>query len=313
VLTNRDLEKMVETSDEWIVQRTGISERRILEEGKPIYSMGAKAAEEALKDSGIKADQIGLIIVTSTTPDYLTPTGSSMIQKEIGAGNAAAFDMVAACTGFIYGIVTAQQFIQTGYYDYVLVVSQEGMSRVVDFTDRNTCVLFGDAAGAVVLGKVEDGYGILSSYIASDGTYGTNITIPDLYYPEEDVVRREKYQYKRAVWQDGSEVFKFAVKAMPQAAEKVIADAGLNVGDIDYLIPHQANIRIIDGAVKRLGMTSDRIYTTIEKFGNVSSASIPLAITDAYKKGKLKKGDNLVFVGFGGGLTWGAALVKWSK
>ncbi len=304
---------MVETNDEWIVKRTGISERRLLEEGQPVYSLGLKAAENALKDSGVKAEDIGLIIVTSSTPDYLTPTASSQIQKGIGAVNAATFDMIAACTGFIYGITTAQQFIQTGYYDYVMVVSCEGMSRVTDYTDRNTCILFGDAAGAVVLGKTDDNFGIISTYIASDGTNGTSITIPNLYTPEEDVIRREKYANKKAIWQDGSEVFKFAVRIMPQAAEKVVTDAGMKMEDIRYLIPHQANSRIIDGAVKRLDIPPERVYTTIEKYGNISSASIPVALADAYACNKLTKGDYLVFVGFGGGLTWGAALVRWSK
>ncbi|NTV90879.1 MAG: beta-ketoacyl-ACP synthase 3, partial [Clostridiales bacterium] len=211
ILNNSDLEKMVETSDEWIVKRTGISERRLLEKGLPIYTLGIKAAENALKDSGIKAEELGMIIVVSSTPDYMTPTASSQIQSAIGASNAATFDMVAACTGFIYGITTAMQFVETGYYDYVMVVSNEGMSRVTDYTDRNNCILFGDAGGAVVLGRVEEGYGIISTYIASDGTNGKSITIPSLFLPEEELVKREKYENKKAIWQDGSEVFKFAV------------------------------------------------------------------------------------------------------
>ena len=304
---------MVDTSDEWIIKRTGISERRILPEGAPIYTMAVKAAERAIEDSGLPAEEIDLIIVSTTTPDLLTPTTSCIIQKEIGAKNAAAFDLGAACSGFLYGITVARQFIETGYYKHILLVSSEGMSRCVDWTDRNTCVLFGDGAGAVMLGEVEEGYGILSTYIGADGTGGNNITIPYLYLSEEDKARRVNYKNKKMIWQDGHEVFKFAARVMPMAAEKVIENTGVKLDDIKYIIPHQANIRIIENAAKRLGIALEKIYMTIRKFGNISSASIPVAIADAYNKKRLKKGDNLVLVGFGGGLTWGSALVRWSK
>lgn len=304
---------MVETSDEWIIKRTGISERRILSEGQPIHSMAVQAAKQALGDSGLSAEDIDLIIVSTSTPDYLTPTTSCIIQREIGAKNASAFDLGAACSGFLYGMTVAKQFIETGYCKHVMLVSSEGMSKVVDWTDRNTCVLFGDGAGAVVLGKVEDGYGILSTYIGSDGVSGKSITIPCLYMPEEDVERRKNYKDKKTLWQDGQEVFKFAVKIMPLATEKVIENADVKLEDIKYIIPHQANVRIIDGAAKRLGVALEKIYTTIRKFGNISSASIPVAMADAYSEKCLNKGDYLVLVGFGGGLTWGSALVRWSK
>ena len=304
---------MVDTSDEWIVKRTGISERRILSEGQPIHSMAVEAAKQAMRDSGLSAEEIDLIIVSTSTPDFLTPTTSCIIQKEIGAKNAAAFDLGAACTGFLYGMTVAQQFIETGYYKHVLLVSSEGMSRVVDWTDRNTCVLFGDGAGAVVLGKVEDGYGILSTYIGADGVPGSNITIPCLYMPEEDVERRKNYKNNKTIWQDGSEVFKFAVRIMTHATEKVIEKTNIKIEDIKYIIPHQANMRIVDGAAKRLGVALEKVYTTISKYGNISSASIPVAMADAYEEKCLKKGDQLVLVGFGGGLTWGSALIKWSK
>jgi 3-oxoacyl-(acyl-carrier-protein) synthase III len=312
-LSNFDLERMVDTSDEWIIKRTGISERHILEENEPVYTLGVEAAKQAIADSGISAEEIDLIIVTSSTPDYMVPTTSCIIQKEIGAKNAAAFDLVAACTGFIYGITVAKQFIETGYYKKVLVVSSEGMSKVTEWKDRNTCVLFGDGAGAAVLGVVEDGYGIMSTYIDADGSLGHNITLPFLHVPEEDVKRRINYENKRTLWQDGAEVFKFAIKTMPLASEKVLKDAGLTIDDVNYIIPHQANIRIIESAAKRLGILLEKVYTTIRKFGNISSASIPVALTHAYKEKCLKKGDNIVLVGFGGGLTWGAALLKWSK
>ncbi len=312
ILSNFDLEKMVETSDDWIVKRTGISERRILEDGEPIYKMGVEAAKQAISNAGISPEDIDLIIVSSSTPDYLVPTTSCLIQKETGCSKAAAFDLVAACTGFIYSLTVAKQFIETGYYKHVLIVSSEGMSKVVDWTDRNTCVLFGDGAGAAVIGPVEEGYGMLSTYIDADGAQGNSITIPCLYLPDEDIARRENFSNKKTIWQEGQEVFKFAVKIMPFASEKVIKDAGMTIDDIKYIIPHQANIRIIEGAAKRLGVALDKIYTTIRKFGNISSASIPVALADAYHKNCLKKGDNLVFVGFGGGLTWGATLIKWS-
>ena len=304
---------MVDTTDEWILKRTGISERRILSEGQPIYSMAVIAAKQALLDSGLSAEDIDLIVVSTSTPDYLTPTTSCIIQKELGAKNASAFDIAAACSGFLYGMTVAKQFIETGYYKHVLLISSEGMSRVVDWTDRNNCVLFGDGAGAVMLGKVEDGYGIVSTYIGSDGVLGNSITIPCLYMPEEDIEKRKEYKDKNTLWQDGQEVFKFAVKIMPLAIETVMKNTDLKLDDIKYIIPHQANVRIIEGAAKRLGVTFDKIYTTIRKYGNISSASIPVAMADAYYEKCLKKGDYLVLVGFGGGLTWGSALVKWSK
>ncbi|MGE5614218.1 MAG: beta-ketoacyl-ACP synthase III [Bacillota bacterium] len=313
MLTNSDLERMVDTSDEWIIKRTGISERRILPENEPVSLMAVQAAKQAIADAGISSDEIDLIIVSTTTPDYLTPTTSCIIQKETGAVNAAAFDISAACSGFVYGMTIAKQFIETGCYRTVLLVGSEGMSKCVDWTDRNNCVLFGDGAGAVVLGNVEEGYGILSTYLGADGTGGDNITIPCLHMSAVDIERREKYEYKKALWQDGKEVFKFAVNIMPSAAEKVIEDAGIKLDDIKYVIPHQANFRIIDSAAKKLGISLDKVYTTIEKYGNLSSASIPVAMDCAYKNNCLKKGDNLVLVGFGGGLTWGSVLVRWSK
>jgi 3-oxoacyl-[acyl-carrier-protein] synthase-3 len=222
ILTNPDLEKMVDTSDEWILKRTGISERRILEKNAPTYSLAVEAARQAINDAGLRPENIDLVLVTTSTPDYLTPSTSCIIQRETGAVNAAAFDLVAACSGFIYGMTIAQQFIQTGYYKNVLLVSSEGMTKAIDWNDRKNCVLFGDGAGAVVLGKVEDGYGILNTHIGANGTMGQYITIPCLYMSEEDKQTREEYSNKLALWQDGQEVFKFAVKIMPYATERVI-------------------------------------------------------------------------------------------
>jgi 3-oxoacyl-[acyl-carrier-protein] synthase-3 len=311
IMTNFDLEKMVNTSDEWITKRTGISERRILEDDSPAYSIGVKAAEKALKASGIKAEELDLIIFTTSTPDYLSPAVACIIQKNIGAHNAAAFDLNAACTGFVYAITTAKQFIEAGAYKYVLVVSCEGLSKVLDWEDRNSCVLFGDGAGAVVLGPVEKDYGIITTYLGSNGNMGHNITIPCCYISNEDLEKRI-HENKRVVWMDGSEVFKFAIKAMVDSTEKVIDDAGFTLDEIKMIIPHQANIRIIEGAAKRLGIEESKLYTNVHKYGNVSSASVPVALDEVVMGNMLRKGDYLVVVAFGGGLTWGSALIRWA-
>lgn len=232
--------------------------------------------------------------------------------KGISAVNAAAFDLNAACTGFVYALTVANQFIQTGYYKYILIVSCEALSRIVDWEDRSTCVLFGDASGAVVVGPVEGDSGLIASHIGSDGNLGHNITIPCCYITDEDIKKRIGNN-KRTVWMDGSEVFRFAVKIMAQATEKVLQDSGLSIEDIKLVIPHQANIRIIDGASKRLGISSDKVFANVHKYGNTSSASIPVALDEASKEGLIAKGDNIILVGFGGGLTWASALINWVK
>jgi 3-oxoacyl-[acyl-carrier-protein] synthase III len=312
ILTNFDLEKMVETSDEWITQRTGISERRVLDKETPAYSLGVEAAQRALEDAGISAEELDLIIAATAAPDYNTPSTACIIQGEIGAKNAAAFDINAACAGFVYGLTIAEQFLKTGYYKKVLIVGIEGMSKVTDWEDRNTCVLFGDGAGAVILGQVEKGFGLLATHIGADGSSWNTITIPSNYLSEDDFSKRA-HENKRVLWMDGSEVFKFAIKVLVQASEKVIKDAGLTLDEVKLIVPHQANIRIIDGAIKRLKVPADRVFVNVHKYGNISAASIPVALDEISKSGALTKGDNLVFVGFGGGLTWASALVKWAK
>jgi len=311
VLTNSDLEKMVETSDEWIVKRTGISERRILSEDEPAYKLGIEAAKKALENAGVDAEAIDLIIVATDTPDYMSPSTSCIIQGAIGAVNAVAFDLNAACTGFIYGLVTAQQFIANGVFKYALIIGCEGLSKIIDWQDRNTCVLFGDGAGAAVLGEVEEEYGILNSYLGSDGTSGMCLTIPNLYNSKEDIEKRPNGKIN-TVWMDGSEVFKFAVKAMSTATLNVLDKINMTVDELDYIFPHQANTRIIDGAIKKLGITDEKLHYVIQKYGNISSASIPVALDEANREGKLKKGHKMVLVGFGGGLTWGAVAMKWA-
>ena len=312
VLTNSDLEKMVDTSNEWILKRTGLSERRILESDTPAYVLGVKAAKKALDDSGLRPEEIDLIIVTTSCPDYLSPSISCIIQKEIKAVNAAAFDLNAACSGFIYAITTAQQFIATGYYKNILVVACEGLSKIVDWEDRNTCVLFGDGAGAVVLGKVENEYGIINTEIGADGSIGHYITIPCCHLSDEDMKNR-LHENKMVLWMDGTEVFKFAVKIMASAVERVLDKSNMTMDDVELIIPHQANIRIMDGAAKKMGIPVEKVYSNVHKYGNTSSASIPLALDEAWKTGRISKGDSIVLVGFGGGLTWASALIKWSK
>jgi 3-oxoacyl-[acyl-carrier-protein] synthase-3 len=312
VLTNTDLEKMVDTNDEWIVKRTGISERRILAENEPLYKLGIEAAKKAITDAGIKAEDIGLIIVSTESPDYLTPSMACIIQKYTGAVNAAAFDMNAACSGFVYALTVAQQFIMTGHSKYVLVVACEGLSRIVDWNDRKTCILFGDGAGAAVLGPVEKDYGIIASDIGADGNVGHNITLPCFYASPEDMEKRPG-DVKNVIWMDGSEVFKFAVKVMAQTTERVIEKAGLSLDKIKLIVPHQANIRIIEGASKRLGISDDKVYSNVHKYGNISSASIPIALDEIVKSNSILKGDTVVLVSFGGGLTWASIVLKWSR
>lgn len=314
VITNSDLEQMVNTSDEWILKRTGISERKILEMDEPAYKLGAEAAKMAIEDSGLTPEDIDLIIVTTETPDYLTPSTSCIIQSLIGASKAAAFDLNAACSGFMYGLTVAKQFLETGFNGYknILVIGCEGLSKVVDYEDRASCILFGDGAGAMVIGRVEEGYGILSSYMGADGSLGHNITMPCCYINETDKSVRE-HENKRVLWMNGSEVFKFAVRVMEQSTRWVLDDKNISLDDVSLIIPHQANIRIIEGAGKRLEVPSEKIYSNLHKYGNTSSASIPIALYEVIQDGLVKKGDNLVLVGFGGGLTWGSILLRWNK
>ena len=312
VLTNYDLEKMVDTSDEWITKRTGISERRILPEDVPAYMLGIDAAKKALVNAGMDAEDIDLIIVTTSTPDYLTPSTSCIIQDGINAKKAAAFDLNAACSGFIYGMSVVRQFIINGTYKHILLVACEALSKVTDWKDRNTCVLFGDGVGAAVFGPVEKDYGILATHLGADGSLGRCLTIPCCSINDEDLEKRPNGN-KMTLWMDGSEVFKFAVRVVSQAVTRVLDEKNLNLDDISMIIPHQANIRIIDGASKRLGIPQEKMYKNLHKYGNISSASIPVALCEAVSEDMVKKGDNIVLVGFGGGLTWASALLRWNK
>ncbi|ARJ39847.1 ketoacyl-ACP synthase III [Sporosarcina sp. P21c] len=295
VVTNEDLEKSLDTSDEWIRTRTGIEERRIASDDINTSDMAFEAAKNALQSAEIRADQIGLILVATVTPDTSFPSVATMIQERLGAKNAAAMDVSAACAGFIYGVVTAKQFVESGTYDYVLVVGVEKLSKIVDWEDRNTAVLFGDGAGATVVGKVSEGRGILSFELGADGSGGKHL-------------RHDKY-----LEMNGREVFKFAVRQMGETAVNVAEKAGLTTDEVDYLVPHQANIRIMEASRERLGLPVEKMSKTVHKYGNTSAASIPISLTDDLAEGRVKDDDVIVLVGFGGGLTWGGLCIKWGK
>lgn len=308
VLTNHDLEKMVDTSDEWIVTRSGIKERRIAGSEEATSDLATKAALNACNNAGVPPSDIDLIIVSTVTPDMIFPSTACIVQKNIGAFNAASFDVEAACTGFIYGITIASQFIENGFYKNVLVIGADVLSRITDWEDRSTCVLFGDGAGAVVLSSSNEP-GILSCYLASDGTGSKHLLCPAggsrLPASHETVEKRLHYTNM-----DGNEVFKFAVKALPEAVKRVTEKCDIKLSDIDWLIPHQANIRIIESASKKLGIPDDKVVVTIDRYGNNSSASIPIAIDSYVRDKKIKNGDVLALVGFGSGLTWGSSVIK---
>lgn len=311
VLTNFDLEKMVDTNNEWIVSRSGIRERRIASKDEATSDLATKAAINACDDAGISPSDLDLIIVSTVTPDMIFPSTACIVQKNIGAFKAAAFDVEAACTGFIYGLTIASQFVENGFYKNVLVIGADILSRITDWEDRNTCVLFGDGAGAAVL-SASDEPGILSSVIASDGNGGKYLFCPagGSRLPASHETVRDKLHY---TYMEGNDVFKFAVKILPEAVIKAAEKCNIQVSDIDWLIPHQANIRIIESASKKLGIPNEKVAITIDMFGNNSSASIPIAIDMYAKSNKIKNGDVLALVGFGSGLTWGSSIIKWKK
>lgn len=308
IYDNAYMESIVETNDEWITQRTGIKERRIAADDEYTSDLATRAAERALADAGLDAKDLDLIILTTVTPDYFTPATACVVQKNIGADNAAAFDLNAACSGFVTAMTVADQFLSNGTYKNVLVVSADVLSKATDYKDRSTCILFGDGAGAAVM-SAEKG-GILSSWIGARGEGGDKLTSLAYYNNAEETEKRISHN-KSTIWMAGSEVMKFAVKIMAEAAEKVVADAGLTMDDVDIIIPHQANVRIVDSAAKRMGITPDRMFINVDRYGNTSGASIPIALCEAREAGRLKRGDKAILVGFGGGLTWGAMLIEY--
>jgi len=309
-LTNFDLEKIVNTSDEWIKTRTGIKERRILDDDKAASFMATEAAKKAIKDAKLNYEDIDMILVSTVTPDMMFPSTACIVQSNLNCVNAAAFDIEAACSGFLYGLTIAYSFIKSGLYNNVLLIGAEVLSRITDWTDRNTCVLFGDGAGAVVISKVPENKGILGVELGADGHGGHYLTQPagGSKFPSNEETVRKRLHY---INMEGNETFKFAVRKMRETSINVIEKCGLDINDIDFLIPHQANIRIIDSARKKLKLDESKVYINLDKYGNMSSASIPVALDEANKAGKIKNNDIVLFVGFGGGLTWGAALVKW--
>ena len=310
ILTNDDLAKIVDTNDEWITTRTGIRERRIAADDEATSDLAFKAAEKAIIDAGIDKNEIELIIVATMTQDHLTPSTAALVQDKLGI-KAAAFDVSAACTGFIYGFTAGYSFIKAGIYKKVLVIGAETMSRVIDWEDRGTCILFGDGAGAVVLGEVETG-GFLASHLAADGSGACELIVPAggsrKAATAETIENREVY-----LKMNGREIFKFAVKAFPESVENVLTQQNLIADDIDIFIPHQANVRIIESIAKRFNQPLDKFFVNLHKYGNTSGASIPIALDEASKEGRFKKGDKIVATGFGGGLTYGSILFEWSK
>ena len=308
-LTNFDLEKMVDTNDEWIRTRTGVSERRILKgEGKATSDMGAPAVLELCKKRGIDPLEIDCLICCTVTPDMVFPATANIIGDKIGAKNAFGFDLQAACSGFLYGLTTGAAFIESGRYKKVVVVGADKMSAIVDYSDRNTCILFGDAAGAVLLEPNDDGYGILDSILKSDGSGAQflHMKAGGSKKPAtiETVMAKEHYAY-----QEGASVFKFAVKGMADVSAELLEKNNLTGNDIAWLVPHQANLRIIDATANRMGLPKEKVMINIQKYGNTTAATIPLCLWEW--ENQLKKGDLIVLAAFGGGFTWGATLVKW--
>ena len=311
VLTNEDLSRIVDTNDEWIRERTGIRERRIARENEFPSTLGARAALKALSVANLKPTEVDLIICSTSTPEYLFPATACLIQDSIGATKAGAFDLLAACTGFIYGVNMAAQSIRSGAIKNAVVIGAETLSRFVDWDDRNTCILFGDGAGAFVLQASEQPGGVLAAVMHSDGSGGGLLSIPagGSRLPAAEATIREGKHY---IYMDGKEVFRFATKAMAQSTEEVLKSVGLTKEDVSVIIPHQANLRIIEAAARGLKLPMDKFFVNVERYGNTSTASIPIATVEAVEKARVKPGDKVVFVGFGAGLTWGALVAEWT-
>ncbi|MEZ0608316.1 beta-ketoacyl-ACP synthase III [Fibrella sp. WM1] len=310
ILTNAELERMVDTNDEWITTRTGIKERHILKgEGMGSSHMGAEAVRGLLTKTNTSPEDIDLLICATVTPDYVFPATANLICDMVGIRNVGSFDIQAACSGFLYALTVGTQFIESGKYRKVVVVGADKMSSIVDYTDRTTCVLFGDGAGAVLLEAAEEGYGIVDSIIRSDGVgqYHLFQKAGGSRYPPTHETVEKRWHY---VYQDGPSVFKFAVKNMADVSAEIMQRNNLNGSDVAWLVPHQANKRIIDATANRMGIGADKVMLNIHKYGNTTAATIPLCLFDY--ESKLKKGDNLVLAAFGGGFTWGAVYVKWS-
>lgn len=310
VLTNKDLEKMVDTSDEWIVSRTGIRERRICSDNEAASDLGIKAAQRALEDANVKVEDVDLLIVATITPDMFFPSTACIIQTKLGIKNAAIFDLNAACAGFIYSFSTAQQFLQSGTYKTALVIATETLSKITDWKDRNTCVLLGDGAGAAVLKEEKGNSGILSCYLDADGRYGDLLNMPaggSRIPATVDTVKNRLHYLKMK----GNETFRIAVPEMVRSVRRGLEGCGLKIEDVGLIIPHQANIRIIKAMAKRLSIPMERIFVNIDRCANTSAATVAIALDEANRQGRIKRGDIIELVAFGAGFTWGSCVIKW--
>ncbi len=308
VLTNFDLEKLVETSDEWITTRTGIKERRVTAAHETTTTMAIEAAKAALADANVPASEVDLIVVATVTPEYFFPSTACQVQYAIGAPKAAAFDLLVGCTGFVYGVVTACQFVQTGSANCALVIGSEMLTRIVDWTDRKTCVLFGDGAGAAVIAPVPEGRGLLAFDLGSDGSGGPLL--------KAEAIKgccgasSASINGRPTIFMNGNEVFKFAVRVMADSTLAAVRKAGLTMDEVNLIIPHQANIRIIDAAARRLGVPMEKIVVNLERYGNTSAASVPIAMDEAKRNGQMKEGDVIVATSFGAGLSWATFVMR---
>jgi len=310
VLTNAELEKMVDTSDEWITSRSGIKERRLAAKNEATSDLAVLASREALEDAKISPANLDLIIVATITPDMQFPSTACILQKGIGAGKAVCFDISAACAGFVFALDIAWQFIARGTYKNALVVGAETLSSITDWQDRGTCVLFGDGAGACVLSETKSGGGIVSTYLGSNGSMSDLLQVPagGSRNPASHKTIDNRMHYLKM---HGNELFKVAVNTMSEAAKVILKQAGLRAQDIDLVIPHQANIRIIKAVAKKIGLPEEKLYLNIDRYGNMSSASLAVALCEAVKEGRVKKGDTILLDAFGAGLVWGACIIKW--
>jgi 3-oxoacyl-[acyl-carrier-protein] synthase-3 len=310
VLTNDDLSKIVDTNDEWITTRTGIKERRIAADDEYTSDMGAKAARAAIEQAGISAEEIDLILLATASPDMVFPATACFVQTKIGAKNAACLDISAACAGFLFAIEIAQQFITSHTYDTVLVIGAEKLTTITDWTDRNTCVLFGDGAGAAILRSRGDSHGLISTHIASDGNFADILWMPGggTRYP---ITHQNIDKHLQTIKMSGKEVYKQAVIAMVDAAKKALEKAGLSIEDIACVIPHQANVRIIEAVADRLKISIDKFFVNLDRYGNTSAAAVAIALDEANRSGRIKPGDYVLMVVFGGGLTWAGSIIEW--
>jgi len=311
-LSNFDLEKMVDTTDEWIRSRTGIENRHIVAEGEATSDMGAQIAKQLLARSEKAAEDIDLILVATSTPDFPVVSTAALVQDKIGAANAWGFDIVAACTGFVYAMETGSKMIESGQYKNVIVIGADTMSSIIDYTDRNTCVIFGDGGGGVLLEPSENEHGVLDSILHTDGSGSKYLTVPaggSLHPASIDTVEKKMHY----VYQDGKTVYKFAVKNMAKVSKQILVKNGLKGEDIKLFIPHQANKRIIDAAAERCGLQKDQVFVNINRYGNTTAGTIPLAIDEAVEMNLLAEGDLLLLAAFGGGFTWGSMLIRWGN